>query len=426
MKKITYILLIVLAGLSISCEKFLDAPEKSTVDNELIFSNPELTEEAIVGILQPMGNVNFRGRYLTHYGGNTDIEWFNSSTSINDRSDLCRYVNSTTNGDMNTLNNVFGEMYVGIERANICIAGIREYGQPEPGNEMGQLLGEALTYRAVYYADLAKTWGDVPARFEPMTESTIYIAKSSRDVIYKQIIADLEEAAKLVAWPNETARTTTVEHVNKAFVKGLRARVCLAAAGFSQRASGIKRSSDPDLSVNTLYPIALQECKDVIANGTAQLENTFEGLFRKNCLENTSAGGESLWEIPFADGRGRFLYTFGVKHNKPDQYTGQGQGGIFGPLPNVYYDFDAKDTRRDVTCVPYRWGDPSNNIASQELVGLNTWYFGKWRYEWMTRRVTSGNDDGLNKMYMRYAEIILMAAEIENELNGPAAAAPYL
>lgn len=43
----------------------------------------------------------------------------------------------------------------------------------------------------------------------------------------------------------------------------------------------------------------------------------------------------------------------------------------------------------------------------------------------MDRRA-SGNDDGINKVYMRYADIILMRAEIENELNGPEAAAPYL
>ena len=57
---------------------------------------------------------------------------------------------------------------------------------------------------------------------------------------------------------------------------------------------------------------------------------------------------------------------------------------------------------------------------------MDTWYFGKYRYEWMTRIVTSSNDDGINFMYMRYAEVLLMAAEAANELEGPAAAAPYL
>jgi hypothetical protein len=57
---------------------------------------------------------------------------------------------------------------------------------------------------------------------------------------------------------------------------------------------------------------------------------------------------------------------------------------------------------------------------------LGRMYFGKYRYEWMNRRVTSTNDDGLNWMYMRYADVILMAAEAINELDGPQAAAPYL
>ncbi len=409
-----------------SCEDFLDTPSKSSLDESVIFSDPALATMAVGGILTPMGETNsYRGRYLTHYGSNTDIEWMNS-TSSSARGDLSRYVNSSINTDMNTSNNVWSQMYLGIERANMCIRGIRNYGNPQPGNAMGQLLGTAITFRAIYYADLVKAWGDVVARFEPVTPSTIYLPKSDRGVIYKQIIADLAEAETLVAWPNETDATASTEKINKAFVKALRARLCLAAAGYSQYPDGIRRSTDPDLTIAKLYPIALQECKDVM-DGKGHLETTFEALWKKNCQEITTAGGESLWEIPFASGRGRHLYTYGVKHNSVDQFTDQPQGGVFGPLPFVFYDFDVKDTRRDVTCVPYRWGTANpSKISKQELVGVNNWYFGKWRYEWMTRRVTSTNDDGLNKIYMRYAEVLLMAAEIENELNGPTAAAPYL
>jgi len=45
---------------------------------------------------------------------------------------------------------------------------------------MGQLLGEALTYRAIFYADLLKAWDDVVARFEPVSGTTIYLPKSDR------------------------------------------------------------------------------------------------------------------------------------------------------------------------------------------------------------------------------------------------------
>jgi len=431
MKKILYILSFVFAGLFMSCQKYLETPSKSTLDESLIFSNASLAKSAIDGIKVPFGETNaYRGRLLTHYGANTDQEWINSS-SVSARGDLSRYVNSPINTDMNTANNAWAMMYSGIERANICIRGIRAYGAPAPGNDMGQLLGEALTLRAVYYADLLKRWGDVFDRFEPVSSETMYLEKPSRDIIYKKLLADLKEASDLVAWPSTTLtdRTGTTEGINKAFVKAFHARLCMAAAGYSQYPDGIRRSNDPELSVAVLYPIALQECLDVINSGKAHLESSFETFFRKVCQENIASGGESLWEIPFADGRGRMAYTFAVRHTSVDQFTDQAQGGVFGPLPTVFYDFDVNDTRRNVTCVPYFWGTAVAGISKQVLnqgagssPSVNQWYFGKLRYEWMTRRVTSTNDDGLNKVYMRYAEVLLMAAEIQNELGDLGAA----
>jgi hypothetical protein len=126
---------------------------------------------------------------------------------------------------MNTANNAWAMFYQGIERANIAIRGLRNFGDVENNPQLAQLLGEVLTLRAVVYNDLIKGWGDVPARFEPVNSETVYLPRSDRDVIYKQLLADLEEAATLVAWPNETSMTRSTERVNKAFVKGLRARL---------------------------------------------------------------------------------------------------------------------------------------------------------------------------------------------------------
>ncbi|MDP2159043.1 MAG: RagB/SusD family nutrient uptake outer membrane protein, partial [Flavobacterium sp.] len=415
----------------VSCnDDFLESETKSTLDESVIFSTPGLAEGAVNGIKIPFGETNsYRGRFLPWYGLNTDIEWYNSNeTTSNDNPDLCVYDAKPNNSQMNTVNNAWAMMYTGIERANLCIRGLRTYGNPTVNAELGYLLGEALTLRAVYYADLLKAWGDVPARFEPIDGNTIFVPKTNRDIIYKQLIQDLEEAATLVPWPNEIAKTTSVERVNKAFVKGLRARLALAASGFQQYPDGIRRSNDPDLSVANMYAIALNECRSVIQSGTANLEPSFETLWRKYNQDNTVAGGESLWEIPFGDGRGRMLFTFAVRHATNNQHhaNGSNRGGQAGPPPNIFYDYDQLDTRRDVTCVPYRYGPAVNGFARQQLGAFNLWYFGKYRYEWMTRFVNSPNDDGVNKMYMRYAEILLMAAETANELEGPGAAAVYL
>lgn len=429
---------IIIAGLIIasfltSCQEFgdeyLDAPAQSTLDAKVLFSNPGLTKGAVDGIKVSFAETDsYRGRLLPYQGLNSDIEWLLTSSSDGDKSDLCVYNARANNTEMNKATNAWAKMYEGIERANLCIQGIRTYGNPEAGNEMGQLLGEALTLRAIYYADLVRNWGDVPFRLEPVNAATTYLPKTSRDIIYKQLIADLGEASTLVAWPNQTAATTSVEYVNKAFVKGFRARLAMTASGFQQFPDAVRRSQDPELSVANMYKLALSECRSVIQSGSAHLEGTFEGFWKKYNQENTNAGGESLWEIPFADARGRMLYTFAVKHDTKDQFQQMkdSNGGVAGLLPFVYYDYDQADTRRDVTCVPYKWGKAVDNIAKQELTDLQLWYFGKYRYEWMTRMTTAPNDDGVNKIYMRYAEVLLIAAEAANELEGPGAAAPYL
>ncbi len=410
-----------------ACTDYLETPTKSSLDEQVIFSTPDLAKGAVDGIKVWFGQTNsYRGRFLPYYGLNSDIEWFNNSHNSGANTDLVVYDSKPNNTTMNTANNAWAMMYSGIEQANLCIRGLRTYGDIAPGTELGYLLGEALTLRAVYYADLVRGWGDVVPRFDPITTNTIYIPKTSRDEIYKQLIADLGEATELVPWPNETAATGNVERINKAFVKGFRARLMLAASGYSQYPDGIRQSTDPELSVANMYPLALQECMDIIERyGEAKLPS-FERVFRDLNEEKLSASGESLWEIPFAEGRGRMHYTFAVRHRSSDQHTQQPQGGVAGPLPTVFYDFDEKDTRRDVTCVPYEWGTAVQGFAKQQLTNLDVWAFGKFRYEWMDRLVTSTNDDGINKVYMRYAEVVLMAAEINNQLTGPGAAAPYL
>ncbi len=422
-----------ISSLIVSCEEdfldsdFLEAPAKSSLDESTIFSTVDLAKGAVDGILEPMGQTNsYRGRFIPYYGFNTDVEYNYSAGDEGTDADLVYYDAKPSNSRMNTDNNAWAMMYQGIERANIVIRGLRNYGNPEPGTEFGQLLGAALTYRTIYYADLMKAWGDVPARFEPITSETLYLPKASRDTIYKRLIADLGEASTLVAWPNETAATSSVERINKAFVKGLRARLALVAAGYQQYPDGVRRSNDPDLSVEKMYRLALEEARSVINSGKAHLVPSFETFWRNYNQEITVAGRESLWEIPFADGRGRVLFSFAIRHRSVDQFTGQPRGGTAGPTPTVWYDFDEDDTRRDVTAVPFQWGAAVDGIAQQELTGIDMWYFGKYRYEWMDRYVTSTNDDGVNLIYMRYAEILLTAAEAANELEGPGAAGPYL
>ena len=408
-----------------SCD--MDAPTLSTLDESTMFSTYALAEAEVMSINVSFGETNsYRGRYLPYYGLNNDVEVGNSPdlTKAGDdgKNDLWNFNTRSTNSQMNTDNNAYAMFYQGIERANLAIQGIRKYGNIEVNKDMAQLLGEALTLRAVLYNDLIKAWGDVPARFVPNNSDNTYLPRTNKDVIYKQLLADLLEAENYCYWPNENSITKTTERVSKTFVKALRARLALYAGGYALRGDGYRRSNDPELAPEKMFQIAKEECEDIINAGYNKL-GTFEENFRKLCQDNVTAGGESIWEIPFSAGRGRVLYTWGIKHNAKDQYTQQAQGGVNGPIAYLFYDYDQQDIRRDITCIPYEWSsDLKNGNSHVTFRAINKWCFGKLRYEWMNRIVTSTNDDGINFQYMRLADVYLMAAEAENELGNTAKA----
>lgn len=417
------------AGMT-SCD--LEAPTQSTLDGSSVYSVYSLAEAEVMSIHVSFGETNsYRGRFLPYYGLNTDVE-VPSGTSPSfaskndDKLNLVNYDTSESNGQMNTDNNAYAKFYEGIERANLAIEGLRQYGNIANNKNMAQLLGEALTLRAVIYADLTKAWGDVPARFTPNSNDNIYMPRCNRDSIYKVLLADLKEAEDYCYWPNQNSVTKTTERVSKSFVKALRARIALYAGGYGLRGDGYRLSKDPELAPEKMYQIAKDECEDIINAGYNKL-GSFKENFTKLCQDNVTAGGESIWEIPFSDGRGRVLYTWGVKHASKDQYTQQNQGGVNGPTPYLYYDFDADDARRDITCVPYQWSkELVDGKSHQELRKISQWCFGKLRYEWMKRIVTSTNDDGVNFQYMRLADVYLMAAEAENQLGNTSTAWNYM
>ncbi len=436
MKKYIYIALMSLsmAGLT-SCD--MDAPSQSALDASTVFSQYDLAVGSVMAIHDGWGKTNsYRGRWISLYGMNTDAEWWNTpsySKRTDDKQSACNYSTAEDNGWLDKTNDTWQGLYEGIEKANIAIDNIREYGNIESNPDMAQLLGEALTLRALMHIELVKTYGDIPARFEQTTSENAYKHRTNKDEIYKQVLADLLEAEDYCYWPNENTITTSTERVSKSFVKGLRARAALYAGGYSLYSDGTFRlSDDADLAQSKMWQIAKEECLSIIESGTNTL-GTFEENFRAICEESYTAGKESIWEIPFSEGRGRVVSSKGVRHESPYnqwvEYQKTGSvGAESGPLPTLWYDYDADDIRRAITCVPYRWyngGDGNDGDAVQELWGIKNWSFGKLRHEWMKRKATS-LDDGINWQVMRYADIYLMAAEAINELDGPATAWQYM
>ena len=416
------------ASLTSCDEDGLKTPTQSSFDESVVYSNYTLAEYNVFGIYEVFGHTNcHRGRYLPWYGFNTDIELYNN-TNVDEKSQIARYSMTVTNGQLNLANGPYNELMGGIERANLAIRGIRQYGNPEGNPQMAELLGEALTARALLYAELLKAYGEVPARFAPIDANTIYLNKSDKDIIFKQLLADLEEAFNYMKWPLQSAVTATTDRPSLAFAKGLYARLALMASGYSLRPDDgmvgtgnpgtVRLSVDPDLQKEVLYPKALAALKDVINYSGLSLMD-YTQLWKDFNNMDITAGKEVIYVIPSSDTRGRWNYTFAIRtEGNPEwsQSPTTSRGGTAGPVPTLYWKYGAQDVRRDISCVNWKWvlGPDGKNIP--QLAGPNDWYFGKFRLEWQIKApYNGGNDDGIKPVYMRYADILLMAAEIAND-----------
>ncbi|MFB0973357.1 MAG: RagB/SusD family nutrient uptake outer membrane protein, partial [Bacteroidales bacterium] len=241
------------------------------------------------------------------------------------------------------------------------------------------------------------------------------------------------ESFKYLAWPNERTETEKTDRVSLAFAKGLYARIALAASGYALRpddgavgtgnTGSVRLTTDADLSKDVLYPKALTALKDVIKSGTVSLDANFKDIWTDMNNLDLTAGKEVIFSIPFGDARGRWNYTFAVRSEGSTYSASKTSGGAAGPVPTLYFEYGSQDVRRDVSCVNFKWDKTSTPV----LAGIDSWYFGKYRFEWMTKSpYTGGNDDGIKPIYMRYADILLMAAEIANAEGDLASAKGYL
>ena len=421
----------------------LTTTSPSAFDDKNVFAQYELAEFNIFSIYEVFGHTNsHRGRYLPWYGFNTDIEIYLDSgeKKADEKSDIAQYDVKTNNGQLNLANGPYNELMVGIERANLCVDGLRKYGNVNNDPKMASLLGEALCARALIYTELLKAFGEVPARFEPITPETIYLPKSDRDVIYKQLLNDLEEAFDYMSWPGQSAATMTTDRPSLAFAKGLYARLALMASGYAQRPDDglvntgnegtVRLSSDPELSKDVLYPKVKAALEDVVLHSGLSLYDDYEQLWRDFNNFDLVAGKEVIYSLPMGDARGRWNFTFAIRNENSTKWspTTSSRGGVAGPVPSLFFKYDrtGKDQRRDVSCANFKMeNDGTDDLCV--LAGAGNWYFGKFRFDWQeTLPYGGGNDDGIKPVYMRYSDILLMLAEVVNELDGAAAAKPYL
>ena len=447
MKTNKYIVLALATAVLAGCN-FFESESPSAMDPATVFSNENNTEQVISGVYEQFGqDKSYRNRLACGYQSlNTDVE---HGTKNSGRAEWNIYSMTPTSGDLSTANgkDPWGYLNTAIEKCNNIIEGIETYGDTVNSAKMRYMLGEAYFLRSFCYLEMVKLWGDVPARFVSISKDPegMKTPKSDRTNVLKQLRIDFKKAAELMPWSKDcpgTAANSTCRP-SKAAALAMLARTDLMYAGKGVRPATWQNGPEflvDDASLRAeLNTEVMWACAQILdnSNEATKFQANYEDIFKKICADETSYyNSEVLWEIPFADGsRGQVLQynctkmadaLEGLKNN-----AGGSSNSAVGIVPTLYYDFEATDVRRDVTIARYIWvyddGTKFNSDAEKVALAfpekgtdakilyqknqmVSDWYANKYRVEWMTRERT-GNDDGINFPIIRYADVLLMAAE---------------
>ena len=300
---------------------------------------------------------------------------------------------------------------------------------------MKRIKGQALFIRGFAYYNLVGYYKDVPLITDYSTYSSLdglYGANNTSDEVLDQAEKDLKEAMELL--PNRQA--------GGEWAKGR--ATCGAAAGYYART----------LMFRHKYSEALEVLKDIIGGtkyGKYKLMANYGDNFREgSAYENND---ESLFEVQYLD-----YGTQGVDDEwtpvnvSPNATQGHAVESNFAPgdfggwadlsaSPWLYNLFKEErttagklDPRLYWTLGTYEkeWeGFENGNVAytkkitATDTLRTNNNYGGIPIAKWTNMRtglyssVATGLRCGINLRMMRYSDVLLRAAECENEVNGP-------
>jgi starch-binding outer membrane protein, SusD/RagB family len=274
-------------------------------------------------------------------------------------------------------------------------------------------IAEAKWFRAYSYFDLVKNYGQVPLVLGRVYTATDAIApKSSIDAIYAQIDADLDSAEQYL--PLNWSGTAYTGRLTSGAAKTLHAKTWLMR---------------PD---NMSWANCLALCTDVINSGQYSLFTPYWGIW-KLANENCS---ESIFEVQCqTTGYSGNAATYWSWWGTSQAVRGSGDWnlgwGWNNPLPALVNAYEPGDPREAATILfSDSSDDPANGGYGLTVPNLtNSTYWNKKVYTSSTERLAAGSltdEEFINQRVFRYADILLMAAECENELGDGTDAAMYL
>lgn len=401
MKNITIILLLSITILFTGCKDFLDVKPQGLITQQAFPTTPEDALLATNGVYASLRSWHY------HSGGYPILDIISDDTrkgsNPNDQaSNLNPYDNFTFTTTQDGLDRWWATLYEGIKRANVVLEKVPSIIMDE--ELKNRYLAEASFLRALYYFDLVRAWGGVPK----VTSVTppIKVERSSATEIYSLIISDLEFA--IAHLPNKSAYSSNdLGRASLGAAHSLLAKVYLFTKDFEQA------------EIHALEVINGTEFYDLepdFANANSKWgEHGIESVFEIGAMETEGNIGN------------QYANTQGVRG------TPNRGWGFNRPTQNLRFSFEEGDPRLDATIIdlgeildgveilgdgttPDVTLDENGNVIEVECYNQKVWIPGS----------STNTQFGHNRRIIRFADVLLMAAEALNENGKPGDALIHL
>ncbi|GAA4307445.1 RagB/SusD family nutrient uptake outer membrane protein [Compostibacter hankyongensis] len=362
-----------------SCEKELLHPVPDSIQTtDNTFGSAKDIDLAVLGIYNSL-----QSRVPTDYtlmeipSGNMWAAYFATAPGMDEISTL------TVSPQNDKLNSFWKTTYNGIFRANLVLANI-DKPVNYAGSEKEQYTGEARFLRAMFYFDLVRIFGGVPAVTSIITvEESKKVPRATEQEIYSLIIKDLDTAVNTLPQPD----ATPWGRASKGAAVALLAKVYVYLKDWDN---------------------AKKYLDQLFSEFDYSLVSHYADLFRLETEQNK----EAIYSVPYVAGTNAQTLTYDLAP----------LGGIFQTITNgnrvgrptwdLRKEFVDGDTRLPVT-IQEEWLPYAHKPNDAPI-----WfpYFNKWVVP------SDPNNSGLDIPLLRLADMILLDAEVLYNLNQPDAA----
>lgn len=387
----------------VSCKKdFLEQFPPNSVELNSSFRSPADVLSAVNGIYQSLRSSN-------NIGENSGL-WTDERSDDTGRND-----NQSNAGEpfqfgdfsilpSNTyLKSHWVSLYNTISRANIVLANIDKVTFTD-ADQKQQYIAESKFLRAVMYFHLVRTWGDVPlvtAPFNSIDELNAATFREKEAAVYSQIVADLKDALNSNLPNLQTG--AGIGRASKAAINATLGQVYLTMATTQDQAN---RAAN--LNNAKTYLLAAYNVRAFGALSSIPYTDVFDVAKKASCPE-------LIWQI--VNKQGDLTYSSSIAYN--NQAKGETinslkpNSGVGGNVtPDLIKDYESGDPRMAF----------SVKYANDPIV--KDYFITKFRDA--SSAASNLGYGGNDWILIRYADVILMLAEVSNYLGDTGGAIQYL